>query len=81
MVFRKELGYMKVAIIGMTCSNIGLFADALIYVLNTSTRKVLAKTLDKLGFTFLNSTNDEAVGLTESKHCMNKNSVENINKV
>ena len=81
MVFRKELGYMKVAIIGMTCSNIGLFADALIYILNTNTRKVLAKKLDKRGFTFLNSINDEAVGLTESKHCMNKNSVENINKV
>lgn len=81
MVFRNELGYMKVAIVGMTYSNIGLFADALIYILNTNTRKVLARKLDKIGFTFLNSINDEAVGLTESKHCVNRNSVENINRV
>lgn len=81
MVFRDKLGYMKVAIIGMTCSNIGLFADALIYILNTNTRKVLAQRLDKMGLTFLNSINDEATGLNESKNYLNRNSVENINKV
>ena len=72
LVFRKELGYFKLTGIGMTATNIGLFADALIYIFNTSTRKVLYRKLDTLGFSFMNTNKEESLGLTEAKYNVNK---------
>ena len=72
LVFRKKLGYLKLTGIGLTATNIGLFVDALIYILNTSTRKVLYRKLDTLGFSFMTTNKEESLGLTEAKYNVNK---------
>ena len=72
LVFRKKLGYFKLTGIGMTATNIGLFVDALIYILNTSTRKVLYQKLDTLGFSFMTTNKEESLGLTEAKYNVKK---------
>ena len=56
----------------MTATNIGLFVDALIYILNTSTRKVLYQKLDTLGFSFMTTNKEESLGLTEAKYNVKK---------
>lgn len=81
MLFRKKLGYLKVSSIGMTATNIGLFADALIYILNTNTRKILVQKLEKLGCSCMFSKQEESIRLAKSRYILNKSSLENINRV
>ena len=81
MLFRKKLGYLKLSSIGMAATNIGLFADALIYILNTNTRKILVQKFGKLGCSCMFLKQEESLRLAKSKYILNKSSLENVNRV
>ena len=81
MLFRKKLGYLKLSSIGMAATNIGLFADALIYILNTNTKKILVQKLEKLGCSSMFLKQEESLRLAKSKYILNKSSLENVNRM
>ena len=81
MLYRKKLGYLKVSSLGMAATNIGLFADALIYILNTNTRKILVQKLETLGCYYMFSKQEESLRLAKSKYTLNKSSLASVDRV
>ena len=65
----------------MAATNIGLFADALIYILNTNTRKILVQKLETLGCYYMFSKQEESLRLAKSKYTLNKSSLASVDRV